>query len=732
MGGIRKLSQAARALRCPHRARHLGWSPRRGGDDLHLGGSQSADPDELQRPRPRSQRARHRRRRVRRPVHAAVAALLDRAPRPHVLITVHKEHSMLRSLRLAVLLGAGAVLAAPAQEIASDTLLTVDHYLDWEQVADPQISPDGAQIVYTRRWVNKVDDKWDSALWIMSVDGSHHRFLVKGSDARWSPDGRRILYLADGEPKGTQIFVRWMDAEGASSQITRVAEKPSDAKWSPDGKAISFVMVVPDSTAWSISLPKAPEGAKWTAAPRVVDDLHYRQDRVGFMRQGYMHLFSVPADGGTARALTSGWWNVGARFDGLVFGAGYDWTPDGRTIVFDGLQDTSWDRQYQVSRIYALDVASGAIRSLVARPGFWESPTLSPDGRTIAFTGSDSSEQTHRTADLWTVGIDGSGMRDLSRRLDRDPDNLRWAPDGKGVYFTAPDRGAINIRYADLSGGVRDVTQGAQVVSPASLARTLGLRRGVLQRHRPQLARPRLRRPDGGRGRRGRARVRGHDAHVRRGMLGRRCPVELGDRAHQPLRRRGRALPGDRLDRHGGADRYPLVHVQLLPPAVLGQARRVAGALVSDVRGAGHDADAPDDRGARPAHADAADRGVLRGAQDPPRTHDAAALQRGVPRDGIETVELHADPALHDELVSEVPPRRQRGGHRGGEPLARRSTQPAQPAFFPRVLVARVLHPRAEDGGTLHVAHHAARIVGTRHGEHLHLVLEQLPHRRLE
>src|SRR2546427_5040298 len=47
--------------------------------------------------------------------------------------------------------------------------------------------------------------------WIMSVDGSHHRFLVKGSDARWSPDGQRILYLADGEPKGTQIFVRWMD-----------------------------------------------------------------------------------------------------------------------------------------------------------------------------------------------------------------------------------------------------------------------------------------------------------------------------------------------------------------------------------------------------------------------------------------------------------------------------------------------------------------------------------------
>src|SRR5256885_1347241 len=39
--------------------------------------------------------------------------------------------------------------------------LTVDLYMDWESVAAPQISPDGNQIVYTRRWTDKINDKYE-------------------------------------------------------------------------------------------------------------------------------------------------------------------------------------------------------------------------------------------------------------------------------------------------------------------------------------------------------------------------------------------------------------------------------------------------------------------------------------------------------------------------------------------------------------------------------------------
>jgi hypothetical protein len=39
---------------------------------------------------------------------------------------------------------------------------SLEKYLDWEWVGSPQVSPDGAQILYTRTWVDKVKDKTQS------------------------------------------------------------------------------------------------------------------------------------------------------------------------------------------------------------------------------------------------------------------------------------------------------------------------------------------------------------------------------------------------------------------------------------------------------------------------------------------------------------------------------------------------------------------------------------------
>ena len=358
-----------------------------------------------------------------------------------------------------------------AQETRNPNRLTTEHYLDWERVSDAQISPDGARIIYTRQNVNQLEDKWDSSLWIVNADGSQNRFLVKGSTPRWSPDGKRVLYLGEGEPKGTQIFVRWIGIDGPSTQITHVLEKINGPKWSPDGKSIAFSMFVPEKNSWSISMPGEPKGAKWTAAPRIVETLHYRQDQVGFLDDGFTHLFVVSAEGGTPKKLSSGKMNVGAGE--LRSTPAIDWTPDSKSIVFDADPAPDADLNYEVSQLRIVDVASGATRDLVTKPGAWEHPAVSPDGRTVAFVGYPTSQHTYTVSDLYVVPVAGGEMRKISGTYDRNPINLRWSPDGSGIYFDAEDHGARNVQLAALSGGVRGVTTGVHVLTLDSVSNAL-------------------------------------------------------------------------------------------------------------------------------------------------------------------------------------------------------------------------------------------------------------------
>ncbi|MBK8248523.1 MAG: S9 family peptidase [Gemmatimonadetes bacterium] len=371
-------------------------------------------------------------------------------------------------LIVAAILGAAAPLAA--QEKASDTLLTVNHYLDFESVSDARVSPDGSRLIYTRRFVDKQKDAFESAMWIMNADGSENRFLARGASPVWSPDGTRIAYLAEGAPGGMQVHVRWMNAEGATSQVTRAEYGPADIAWSPDGTMIGFAMYTPKPNVWSIDMPAPPPGAQWTPAPRYVKDIHYRADRRGFLEPGFVHLFVVPADGGTPRQLTSGNWNAGSRFDGQPGAVGWAWTPDGKSIVFDGLMDANSDKNYRDSDINLVNVGTGALRKLTAQRGSWSSPVVSPDGQWVAFAGYAATPQTYKTSELYLMRLDGSGLKKISATLDRDVAQLTWARDNSGVYFTANDRGANNMHFASVAGAVRAITTGAQMFSLGSIA----------------------------------------------------------------------------------------------------------------------------------------------------------------------------------------------------------------------------------------------------------------------
>jgi dipeptidyl aminopeptidase/acylaminoacyl peptidase len=394
-------------------------------------------------------------------------------------------------MKRAVLAIAALLLVLPCavagQETSGDRL-SLDLYLEMESVSDPQLSPNGEHIIYTRGWIDKVNDRRQSALWIMSADGTKNRFLAEGSGARWSPDGTRIAYMAAGEPTGRQIFVRWMDAEGATTQITRVDETPGSISWSPDGNSIAFTMLVPSRDTWNIKLPPKPEGAKWTAGPRIIDRLNYRRDRIGFLEDGFRHVFVVPADGGTPRQLTNGDYN---------HGAGFEWTPDGRAIVFSGLREEDAEYIWRESEIYSVSVADGTISRLTDRRGPDNSPSVSPDGRYIAYTGYDHTDDTYVDARLYVMDRDGGNPRLLTPDLDRSPRGLMWSRDSRTIYFNVDSEGTRNLYATTLDGRTRKVTDGVHMLSTSDINAN-GLAVGVLSSfHQPgDIVRFTTRRPE--------------------------------------------------------------------------------------------------------------------------------------------------------------------------------------------------------------------------------------------
>ncbi len=340
-----------------------------------------------------------------------------------------------------------------------DGTLKLVTYLDWEWVANPQLSPDGSQIIYTRSWVDKINDRRDSEVYIMNADGSRKRRLTEGSSPKWSPSGDRILFTRGSDDEGTQIFVRWMDAEGAETQVTHLENGPGNVEWSPDGTQIAFTMSVDSDHPWPISVPGRPDGAKWTEAPKVVDRLYYRRDRRGYIDEGYTHLFVVPADGGTARQLTDGDWNHN----------GVTWTPDGAEILFTSLRVEDAEHEWRQSDIYSVNVANGAITRLTDRSGPDGSPVPSPDGSLIAYTGNDLTTDTYITRKIYVMNRDGSNSRMISEGFDRQASGMTWAEDGSGLYLNVSSEGTRNVHFASVDGGVTPVTQGNHMLSFSSI-----------------------------------------------------------------------------------------------------------------------------------------------------------------------------------------------------------------------------------------------------------------------
>jgi dipeptidyl aminopeptidase/acylaminoacyl peptidase len=356
-------------------------------------------------------------------------------------------------------------LFASSNLLAQSRVLDDSTFMEIERVTSPAISPDGRQIVFTRGWIDKMRDQARSNLWIVDSEGTRVRELTNGafrdSDPVWAPDGQRIAFISD--RGGTQqLHVLWVGS-GEVAQLTHLQRAPSSVRWSPDGRFIAFSAFLPDDDPiLPIRLPARPRGAEWARGATVIDRGSWARDGVGQVEKGYNHIFMIDARlGGTPRQITQGKYNHSAA----------EWSADGNTIYVSGIRKPDAELLRGDSEIYAIDVKTSNVRTLTDRNGPDDNPTVSPDGKWIAYTGHDEKNFTRHLSHLYLMDASGGSRRIWAGNLASSPADLTWAADGSGLYYTVEEHGSNHIHFAPLNGTPRKLTNAVQMLSGLSTAR---------------------------------------------------------------------------------------------------------------------------------------------------------------------------------------------------------------------------------------------------------------------
>lgn len=332
-------------------------------------------------------------------------------------------------------------------------VITFNDFAAVKAVSDPQPSPDGKSVLYTVRTTDvegnqrrsatiKVDLATGALSGFPGADGPD----VFASEARWSPDGQHIAYVAAG-----QLWVS-DSAGGNRRQLTNLNGGATGPVWSPNSDAIAFTSsVYPDCTADACNAAHDKARADSKVKAHITDQLMYRH-WTAWDDGTRSHLFVVGIDGGAPRDLVPG-----AKYDippGPFGGSeGYAFSPDGREMAYTAKDQARADAWSTDVNLYTVPLSGGAATVITAaNKGADQNPVYSPDGKYIAYA---SQARAGFESDRWRLMLyDRSTQttRELLPTWDRNTDGYFYAPDGGAIYLETTDAGREKLYRVMLNG----------------------------------------------------------------------------------------------------------------------------------------------------------------------------------------------------------------------------------------------------------------------------------------